>query len=163
MRAFVIHIAFTLAAALILHERLSAGMGGLAEFGVYVVLFFVLWLIGYFVYRQYFFSFYRALILLLYFVKELFVSNLKVISYVIMPGLRFQPALIEFELQLKSDWEIALLANLITLTPGTLTLEVSHDKKHLYFHSINVPDGDVEKMKQKIADGFEKRILAIQK
>ncbi|MEX2591090.1 MAG: Na+/H+ antiporter subunit E, partial [Chitinophagales bacterium] len=88
-------------------------------------------------------------------------SNLEIIYYVITPGLQFESAVLALPLDLKSDLEIALLANLITLTPGTLTLDISPDKKFLYFHTINVPKGDVEAAKQQIKNGFEKRILAI--
>ena len=57
------------------------------------------------------------------------------------------------------DFEISFLANLITLTPGTLSLDVSDDKQVLYVHSMYVKDRD--EFIWSIKNGFEKRILQI--
>jgi multicomponent Na+:H+ antiporter subunit E len=54
-----------------------------------------------------------------------------------------------------------LLANLISLTPGSLTIDVSEDRKILYFHSMYVENNDLEALKQEIKNGFEKKILDI--
>src|SRR5690606_26738533 len=59
------------------------------------------------------------------FLKELVLSNVAVLIQILRPRLRVSPGVFAYETELKSDWEITLLASLITLTPGTLTLEVS--------------------------------------
>jgi len=66
---------------------------------------------------------------LLYFLKELLVANLKVAAAVVATAGRLRPAIVAVPLTLDRDAEIALLANLITLTPGTLSLEVSPDRR----------------------------------
>jgi len=123
--------------------------------------FFVFWLFTFLFHKSYFLAFRGALNLAVYFVKELIVSNIKIIYYIASPGRNFRPAILEFPLRLKSNFGITLLANLITLTPGTITLEISDDKKYLYFHIVNVPEQNVEKAKHKLKDGFEKRIMKI--
>jgi multicomponent Na+:H+ antiporter subunit E len=55
------------------------------------------------------------------------------------------------------DFEITLLANLITLTPGTLSVDVSDDRRLLFVHAIDCPDAD--KAVRDIRDGFERKIL----
>lgn len=86
---------------------------------------------------------------------------MKIIYFILKPGHQFRPAVLELPLSLNSNFGITLLANLITLTPGTITLEISDDKKYLYFHTIDVPNQNLDKAKQKIKEGFEKRIMKI--
>ncbi|MCC2098087.1 MAG: Na+/H+ antiporter subunit E, partial [Hyphomicrobiales bacterium] len=67
------------------------------------------------------------------------------------------PGIFAYPLVVDRDFEITLLANLITLTPGTLSVDVSADRKHLYVHAIDCSDipGNVAD----IANGFERKIL----
>ena len=58
-----------------------------------------------------------------------------------------------------SDWQITLLANLITLTPGTLSVDVSGDRRTLYIHVLDMADR--EKIIGAIAAGFETRVLEV--
>lgn len=92
----------------------------------------------------------------LYFMRELVVANLHVAYEVITPRLNMRPAIVAVPLDLKRDLEITLLANLITLTPGTLSLEISDDKRTLYVHGMYVDD--VDAFRQSIKQGFEKRV-----
>lgn len=94
-----------------------------------------------------------------FFLKELVKANLQVAYDVITPKFYMQPAIIKVPLDAKTDLEITLLANLITLTPGTLSLDVSDDKKVLYVHGMYVKDR--EHFIQSIKTGFEKRLLEI--
>ena len=55
----------------------------------------------------------------------------------------------------------ASLPNFITLTPGTLSIDVSKDRKTLYVHEVYVKAGDTESVRRQIKDGFEKKILKI--
>lgn len=163
MKTLSAHLIITAMAGIGLHGTLRSQFTGLTEFGIYAALFFLLWLSSYLYNRRYFRQFWRGILLFLFFTKQLWVSNLEIIYYVVTPGLQFRPAILRYELKLNSDAAITLLANLITLTPGTLSLDVSDDRKYLYFHSINVPDGDLEALREKIHNGFEKRILALTK
>lgn len=94
-----------------------------------------------------------------FFLKELVVANLKVAAAVLAPSGRIRPAIVACPLTLDRDAEIALLANLITLTPGTLSLEVSPDRRTLYVHAMAVAGPD--ELRREIRDGFERRILEV--
>jgi multicomponent Na+:H+ antiporter subunit E len=97
-----------------------------------------------------------ALGFLAYFLKELVVSNLRVAWDVLTPRARHRPGVVAVPLDLESDLEITLLANVVTLTPGTLSLDVSPDRRTLYVHGMFVDDP--EAFRREIKDGFERRI-----
>ena len=91
------------------------------------------------------------------FIKELVLSALQVAWLVVQPKLRLSPGFIAYPLTVTSNVQITLLANLITLTPGTLSVDVSEDRKTLFIHAIDIPDR--EALVGRIAAGFETRIL----
>ncbi len=93
---------------------------------------------------------------LAYFFWQLFLSNIRVAYEVLTPRLYAKPAIVAVPLDIRSDLEITVLANLITLTPGTLSLDVSSDKRVLYVHAMFVTD--IEKFRADIKNGFEKRV-----
>lgn len=91
------------------------------------------------------------------FFVELAKSAWKVALMVVSPRLEIKPGIFAFPLTVTRDFEITLLANLITLTPGTLSVDVSDDKKTLYVHAIDC--ADPEGARRDIAEGFERKIL----
>lgn len=91
----------------------------------------------------------------LFFVKELLISNLRVAWTVLGAGKR-RPGVVAVPLDLEGDLQISLLANVVTLTPGTLSLDVAPDKSCLYVHGMFVDDP--EAFRREIKDGFERRI-----
>ncbi|MQB43747.1 Na+/H+ antiporter subunit E [Rhizobium sp. ICMP 5592] len=99
----------------------------------------------------------RILALLLLFLRELAKSAWAVAVTVMSPKMDVKPGIFAFPLTVDRDFEIALLANLITLTPGTLSVDVSEDRKTLYVHALDC--SDPEAVKHDIAEGFERRIL----
>ncbi len=99
---------------------------------------------------------YRILKLFAVFVREFAASVLRVARLVLSPRLAIRPGLFVFPLTLTSDFQITLLANLITLTPGTLTVDVSDDRRSLLVHAIDSADPDIAR--REIADGFERLI-----
>jgi multicomponent Na+:H+ antiporter subunit E len=101
----------------------------------------------------------KWLSLTLLFVKELVLSALRVAWLVVQPGLSIRPAIIAYPLTVTSDAQITLLANLITLTPGTLSVDVSADKKTLFVHAIDMDSK--EALIGSIAAGFERKILEV--
>lgn len=103
----------------------------------------------------------KRLALLLFFIKELVLSALRVAWLVVQPKLRLRPAIIAYPLTVTSDAQITLLANMITLTPGTLSVDVSADRRILYIHAIDVADR--EALVGDIAVGFETRVLGVLK
>lgn len=93
----------------------------------------------------------------LFFIWEIIVANIDVMLTVLSPRLSFlRPAIIAIPLDVQTDAEITLLANMITLTPGTLSLDVSFDKTVLYVHCFYVDD--LEEKKQEIKQSFERLI-----
>jgi multicomponent Na+:H+ antiporter subunit E len=97
--------------------------------------------------------------LILFYLWEMFLSNLRVAYYVLSPLDKMRPGVVAVPLDAKTDLEIMLFANFITMTPGTLSLDVSEDRRMLYVHAIYVDDA--KQLKKKLKTGFEKRILEI--
>lgn len=95
--------------------------------------------------------------LLLLFAWELARSVWDVAATVLLPRRMTHSAIVAIPLDVKSDGGITLLANMITLTPGTTTLHVSDDRKVLYAHVLNVTPNTVTQIKQ----GFERRVLEV--
>ncbi|GAA5030404.1 hypothetical protein GCM10011506_19560 [Marivirga lumbricoides] len=161
MKIFLTHIGITLVLTLAVKEYVKIDASGILQFAVILSFFLLLWLSSYVYSRSYFKKLFSAFGLFFYFLKELAVSNFRIIYYIITPGLKFRPAIIKLPLSLKSERGIVLLSNLITLTPGTLTLKISDDKNFLYYHCINVKGGQLDQERRKVKDGFEKRIMTI--
>lgn len=99
----------------------------------------------------------RILSLLILFFKELALSAWKVAVLVVSPRMDLKPGIFAFPLTVDRDFEITLLANLITLTPGTLSVDVSEDRKTLFVHAIDCSDADATI--RDIAGGFERKIM----
>jgi multicomponent Na+:H+ antiporter subunit E len=95
------------------------------------------------------------------FLYELGASAVRVAIVVLTPDLdaALKPAIIAFPLTVTSDAEITLLANLITLTPGTLSVDVSEDRRLLYVHALNF--GSRESLIADIAGGFEAKVREV--
>ncbi|MBF0812732.1 Na+/H+ antiporter subunit E [Staphylococcus sp. mip270_02] len=87
--------------------------------------------------RFYIITVYKIVQLFLVFLIELVKANIDVIRIVIKPRIDNEPAFFTYHTDLKNDWQIALLSNLITLTPGTIVLGVSDDRTKIYIHSID--------------------------
>lgn len=100
-----------------------------------------------------------TIMFIFYFIKELIIANLKVAFDVITPKDYMKPAIVAVPLDVKSDLEITLFANLLTLTPGTLSLDVSTDKSVLYVHALYVKDAD--SFRDELKNGLEKRLLEV--
>jgi multicomponent Na+:H+ antiporter subunit E len=91
--------------------------------------------------------------LVLVFFKELIKANLSVLKVVISPRLRVRSGVIAVPTELRNDVALTLLANMITLTPGTLTLDISPDRRYLFVHTLNLDDP--EDVKREIRMAFE--------
>lgn len=98
--------------------------------------------------------------LLLFFAWELVVANVRVARDVLIPGPGYKrPGIVAVPLDVTSPSEITLLACLITLTPGTLSLDVSADRSVLYIHEMFISDPD--EVRRNIKEGFERRVLEV--
>lgn len=87
---------------------------------------------------------------------EIIKSNLEIARAVLAPRLKLDPGIVAIPIDVKSDAGITTLANLITLTPGTVTLDVSSDRKTLYIHAFSV--GDAEALRRDTKAAFERRV-----
>lgn len=106
---------------------------------------------------RYFVKLRIALRFALFFLWQLTKANFKVAFDVLTPRHHMKPGVIAVPLDVTTDAEITMLANLITLTPGTLSLDVSTDRKVLYVHAMYIEDAD--SIRREIKEGFERRIL----
>jgi len=102
---------------------------------------------------------FRIIGLFFFFLWELLVANLRVAYEVLTPGYQMRAAIIAIPLDAQSDLEITVLANLITLTPGTLSLDVSRNRKILYVHAMHV--GDEDKFRHDIKTRLERRVREV--
>ena len=107
----------------------------------------------------YFRKVWQTLSFLLYFMKEMMVSSARVAYDVITPTFHMRPGVIAIPLDAKTDAEITLLANVITLTPGTLSLDVSEDRSTLYIHAMFADDPDA--LRREIKEGLEYKLLKV--
>ncbi|GLB59657.1 Na+/H+ antiporter subunit E [Cytobacillus sp. NCCP-133] len=97
--------------------------------------------------------------LLFIFIRELILSNIAVLKVLLRPKIEVRPGIFAYTTVLKEDWQITVLSSLITLTPGTLVIDVSPDNKVLYVHAMDIEDAK-ESIKS-IKDTFEKAILEV--
>ncbi|MBN1668322.1 MAG: Na+/H+ antiporter subunit E [Anaerolineales bacterium] len=95
---------------------------------------------------------------ILFYLWELLLANLRVAASVLSPSMRLSPMVVAIPLKEQSDISITLLANLITLTPGSLSLDVSNDRRVLYVHTMHARD--VEQYRREIK-ALEARVLEV--
>lgn len=101
----------------------------------------------------------KSVKLFIFFIKELIVANIIVIRQVLAPKLNIRPGIFALPLDVKTDVQITVLACMISLTPGTLSMHVSEDRRYLYIHCIDIDNAD-EQIKT-IKNTFEKGILEV--
>jgi multicomponent Na+:H+ antiporter subunit E len=99
--------------------------------------------------------------LLIFLPFEIIKANIQVAIAVLSPANNVKPGIVAVPTELETEWGIMLLANSITLTPGTITLDVSKNKKVLYVHCLALENP--ESFVQSIKDVFEKKILRLEK
>jgi multicomponent Na+:H+ antiporter subunit E len=95
--------------------------------------------------------------LVVYFLWEVVVANVRVAAAVLGPRRRLRPAIVAVPLVVDRDAEVVLLANLVTLTPGTLSVDLLGNPTVLYVHAMST--AGPEALRREIKDGFERRIL----
>ena len=93
------------------------------------------------------------------FVWEMAKANFDVAYRVLHPKMPIKPGIVKVKTKLKSEMGKLFLANSITLTPGTFTIDLKDD--FLYIHWINVRYKDIEKATQEIVGRFEKYLVKI--
>lgn len=107
----------------------------------------------------YLFGFYAIFKLILLFISELLQSSLVVIKHILSPDINIEPGIFTYKTTLERDWEVTALAMLLTLTPGSVVMEVNPEGNVFYIHAmdINRYQTDLEKSLGK----FEKAIMEV--
>jgi multicomponent Na+:H+ antiporter subunit E len=91
-----------------------------------------------------------------FFVWELMLANVRVAIDVLRPGTTIRPAVVAIPLEVTSDGEILLLSMLINITPGSVTIDLSDDRRTLYVHVMHM--ASAEASRREIKEGFERRV-----
>lgn len=94
-----------------------------------------------------------------FFIWELVLANVRVAIDVLAPGYDMRPAVVGIPLDVTRDGEILLLSALINITPGSVTLDLSDDRRTLYVHVMHMTD--VESTRRQIKDGYERRVVKL--
>lgn len=155
MNPFVIHALLAVGWAAIMGHFSAPTL--LAGFAVgYAVLWLVRPLYGP---TDYFERFWRVLGLGGIFVWELLVASLRVVWDVLTPAIHSRPGVIAVPLDAETPAEITVFANLVSLTPGSLSLEISEDRRTLYVHVMFLDEPDA--VRRALKQTFERRVLEV--
>ncbi len=103
---------------------------------------------------------YHVLYFVGYVLWQMVLSNLIIAKLVLQPKPKLDPGIIGVPLTVTSALEITILASVITLTPGTISVDLGHNaagQQVLYIHNLTV--GDPDQFRQRIKDGFERLLL----
>lgn len=98
--------------------------------------------------------------LLLFFLWEVLLSNLRITRAVLSPKLDLKPAVVAVDVQSLSEPALMIMTSFITLTPGTLSLDVSADSSTLYVHTMHIDSADefraelYEKVRRRVQEVF---------
>ncbi len=126
--------------------------------GGYVIGFGALWVFKPMYAQTRYFSLTKRVVgLILFFLQDLVMSSLRVVYDIVTPPIYARPGIIAMPLDAKTDVEILVTTNLISLTPGTLSLDLSPDRKILYVHAMFVDDP--EALKRELKAGMEAKVL----
>ncbi|HOG46245.1 MAG TPA: Na+/H+ antiporter subunit E [Anaerolineae bacterium] len=95
--------------------------------------------------------------LVLYVIGNILEANVQVAKRVLSPRLDLKPAVVAVPLRARTDLEVTLLANLITLIPGSVSVDISPDRSTLYVHVMSLDDP--EEFKRSTRQDLERRVL----
>lgn len=88
--------------------------------------------------RFYLQRFYAVLKLIIIFISELLESSFFVLKYILNPNIEMKPGIFKYETTLAGEWEVPALALLLTLTPGSVVMEVSPEGNVFYIHAMDL-------------------------
>ena len=101
----------------------------------------------------------KILKLILLFIQELILSTVSVLRWVLSPKLNIRPGIFTYKTELKGDYQVTALALLLTLTPGSVVMEISEEGDVFYIHAM-----DLEEAKDSLVRSigkFEKAIMEV--
>lgn len=105
----------------------------------------------------------NAILYIFVFIKELVKANIDVAKRALNPKLPIKPGIVKVPTEMKSDYGLAMLANSITLTPGTITMDIAEEngKNFIYIHWIDVATTDSKKAGEAIKGTLENWVRRI--
>lgn len=103
---------------------------------------------------------FKAVSYVLFVLKDVIVANFEVAFLVVGPMRRIKPGLVAVPLDLSDTLPITVLASTVTMTPGTVSADVSKDQKWLYVHVLNMPVNEQEVI-DLIKQRYESRVKEI--
>lgn len=107
--------------------------------------------------RRYFYKVPRIVSFVFYFLYQMIKANVQVAYDVMTPRYFMRPGIVRYPMNANTEMEINLLSMMISLTPGTLILDISEDKKTMYIHVMYLDDP--EKFVKDTKTGLERRLL----
>jgi multicomponent Na+:H+ antiporter subunit E len=128
--------------------------------GDYILGFVVGFVMLAFLYRPYGRRTFAVVTYIVYLLWAIVVSSFQVAAIILSPKPQLRQGIVAVPVDACTDFELAILASSITLTPGTLSIDVGQDaagKRVLYVHNLVV--GDPEDMRRQIKQDFERRIM----
>src|SRR5690606_7084264 len=127
----------------------------------YALGFFILWMVNKSVNAstEYFYRVPKIFAFILLFFYDLMKANYEVTKDVITPNYNMKPGIIKYEMEAKTDFEITVLANMIALTPGTVVVDLSKNKKFMYIHVMYLTNK--EEYIERLSNRIERKLLEI--
>ena len=107
--------------------------------------------------RYFYFLFQYVPVLILEMIK----TNINVAYRIVHPKLPIRPGIVKVRTKLKSDMGLTFLANSITLTPGTMTVDIDRANEVLYVHWLDVKSSEIEQATKMVVDRFEKILIKV--
>jgi multicomponent Na+:H+ antiporter subunit E len=101
----------------------------------------------------------KLLVLLAYFLWKLFVANIRVAIDIVTPNENIRAGVVAVPLDIRGSVGVTALANIISLTPGSVTLDVSDDQRTLYIHTMHLTNPD--DFRRDVKQGFERRLMEV--
>lgn len=137
---------------------MTAEFTALNLFAGYVLGYFALWIaprpLGS---GRYFRKVGQSAEFIIFFAVEVTVATVRIAYEIVTPTHYMKPAIVAIPLDTRSKLETAVLASLITLTPGSFSIEISADEKTLYVHTMYLESP--ESFREEIKEKFEKRVM----
>ncbi|MDA3131083.1 Na+/H+ antiporter subunit E [Aliibacillus thermotolerans] len=127
--------------------------------GYFIGFLFIFALRRFFPTRFYGYTVIAVVKLVFLFISELISSSILVAKQVTRPTINVTPGIFKVHTNLESDWEITLLSSLITLTPGSVVIEIAMEEKVLFIHAMDIPES--EALVLKAQEKFERAIMEV--
>ncbi|MGM1428065.1 Na+/H+ antiporter subunit E [Sphingobacterium lactis] len=109
--------------------------------------------------QRYFYRVPKIISFFFFFLFEMIKANIQVAYDVITPKYFFKPGIIRYPINAQTDFEINILSTFISLTPGTLIIDISDDRKAIYIHVMYLKDE--EQFIRSLKTGVERKLLEI--